>query len=117
MSAQYTLKLPPLMNLKKHIKDNVFFKKENYEDILYLLYIFTLFLDYSNVTTILKVEYSNTEDRSYCNSIVIKGDIYGYRITLKLRYILLTVTFYNLGDLENVKIYQLRRIILIGDAS
>lgn len=55
-----------------------------------------LFLDYNNVTTILKIEYSNPVDIRYCNSIVINGDILGYQSTLNLRYILLTLTFYNL---------------------
>lgn len=55
-----------------------------------------LFLDYNNVTTILKIECSNPGDIRYCNSIVIKGDILGYQSTLNLRYILLILTFYNL---------------------
>lgn len=64
------------MNLK-HKGEMSFLNNRNMK----IFHIYCVIPNYSDVTIILKIEYSHAVDRSYCNSIVIKGDIHVYQST------------------------------------
>lgn len=81
-----------------------------------IFYFFMLVLDYSNITTVLKIEYNNT---MYIEATVLYSKkmrntrLWNYPKSVN---VLLIIIFYNL-DLKKYLIYQFSRIILIEEPS